>query len=158
MTSFIDRITRFSRWLGGSVRKSEGPAESTATAKELRYLQTRVLKNKCPVCEEGLDARHSLAHVAVCNFPGPDETRGFLKEVKAREWAEVTRPFCVTTSEDRMVCELIHCRNGYGLIVWVENNLVGFIDQRIIFSERIPVEEVARIGTYVPLVWIPFLD
>ena len=110
------------------------------------------------MCEEGLDARHSLAHVGVCNFAGPDETRGFLKEVKAHEWAEVTKPFLVTTSEGRMVCELIHCTNGYGLVVWVEIDLVGFIDQRTILSERIPVEEVARIGSYVNLVWIAFQD
>jgi hypothetical protein len=81
-----------------------------------------------------------------------------LKEVKVREWAEVIRPFCVTTSQDRMMCELIYCTNGYGLVVWVENNLVSFIDQRTIFSERISVEEVARIGNYVPLAWIPFQD
>jgi hypothetical protein len=158
MTSFIDHITRFGRWLGGSVSTSEGPAESTAAAKELQYLQTRVLKNKCPVCEEGLDARHSLAHVGVCNFAGPDETRGFLKEVKAHEWAEVTQPFLVTNSEDRMVCELIHCANGYALVVWVETNVVGLIDQRIIFSERILVEEITRISSYVQLSWMPFQD
>jgi len=156
MTSFINRIARLGRWLGRCNRKSEAPAESVAIARELRYLQTRIFKNKCPVCEEGLDARHSLAHVGVCNFAGPDETRGFLKEVKAREWAEVTRPSSITTSLDRMVCELISCTNGYGLVVWVEIDLVGFIDQRTILSERIPVEEVARIGSYMQLVWTPF--
>jgi hypothetical protein len=57
-----------------------------------------------------------------------------------------------------MVCELIHCPHGYGLIVWVEINIVGVIDQRTIFSERIPVEEVTRVGNYVQLVWLPFQD
>ena len=156
ITSLINGIARLGRWLSAHVRTSEAPAESTDAAKELRYLRSRILKNKCPVCEEDLDARHSLAHVAVCNYPGPDEARGFLKEIKARDWAIVTRPFLVTTSEDRMVCELIHCTNGYGLVVWVENNLVGFIDQRTIFSGRIPVEEVASIGNYKQLVWTPF--
>jgi hypothetical protein len=84
-------------------------------------------------------------------------TRGFLKEVKAHEWADVTQPFLVTTGEDRMVCELIQCMNGYGLVVWIETSAVGFIEQRVIFRERIPVEEVTRIGSHVQLAWMPFL-
>ena len=156
MISFIDRIRRFGHWLGASVPTTEALAEPMAAAKELRYLEAHVLKNKCPVCDEGLDVRHSIAHVAVCNFPGPDETRGFLKEVQARDWAAVSRPFLVTTSEDRMVCELIRCMSGHGLIVWVEINRLGIIDQRVIFSERVPAEEVAKIGNYVQLVWLPF--
>ena len=124
-------------------------------SRELAYLRKRVFKDRCPVCDGRLDGLHSLAHVGACPLPCPDETRGFINEVKRRQWSEVTRKF-VILGDDKMFCDLIACPRGYGLLVWVELDLVGFIEQKVSFRERVDVGEVERVGGQTALTWIPF--
>ena len=123
---------------------------------ELAYLRKRVFKDRCPVCERHLDVRHSLAHVGACSLPCPDETRGFINEVKERNWAEVTGGFAI--GDDKMFCDVVACPNGFGLLVWVELYLLHFIKQKVSHEERIDLGEVERIGGHTALTWLPFPD
>jgi hypothetical protein len=82
------------------------------------YLRRWIFKGVCPVCQKGLNRRHSIAHIASCNFNGPSLSNGFLQQVKNREWAGIVLPFSRPTSQDMMACELLRCHDAMAIVVW----------------------------------------
>jgi hypothetical protein len=120
------------------------------------YLSKTILKGRCPVCLHDPTWRHSIAHIASCNFNGPNLANGFLTQVKNRDWQNVIQQFSRLSSMDMMACEVIRCPSGLALIVWVEVDLVIGGDQYLIYTERIDEYTLSQVQQLTPLEWISF--
>jgi hypothetical protein len=120
------------------------------------YLKKWIFRGECPVCHHALDSRHNIAHIASCNFNGPNLENGFIDEVKARNWVAIVKPFDRLTSMDLMACEAVRCPNGFALVVWVEVDQGSGGAQYSIYIERIEDDVVDRLKEYVELVWQEF--
>jgi hypothetical protein len=120
------------------------------------YLKRWILRDECPVCHHTLDSRHSVAHIASCNFNGPNLENGFIDEIKARNWEAIAKPFDRLTSMDLMACEAISCPKGFALVGWVEVDHGGVGAQYPTYIERIESHVLDRVKEHVELLWQEF--
>jgi hypothetical protein len=121
-----------------------------------KYLRRWILHGHCPVCQHKLDANHSVTHVGSCNFPGPNPENGFIADIRARNWGEIVKPFFRIPSQDMMSCDVIHCPQGFALLVWVEVDLVLAGDQYPVYIEQIEENEMRRLSEFVEPRWQRF--
>jgi hypothetical protein len=121
-----------------------------------KFLKRWILNGACPLCLRLLDSDHSVAQIASCNFPGPNPENGFLEEVKARNWSRVVNPFDRLASMDLMSCDVIRCREGLALILWVEVDQGIGGDQYLVYKEEIESADLVVLNAYVELIWEQF--
>jgi hypothetical protein len=55
-----------------------------------------------------------------------------------------------------MVCDIVDCPLGHGLVVWVEVDEIMSIDQRAILRQRMQPDEAAAISAHKQLNWAAF--
>jgi hypothetical protein len=125
-------------------------------AEGIQFLHRQIFKRICPVCLDRLNSSHMIAHIGSCNFNGPSLSNGFLQEVKGRLWADVAKPFSRLSSMDLMSCEIIRCKGGQSLAVWVEVDLGIGGAQYLVYTERIEDYDLSQIEKVARLQWLHF--